>query len=118
MKGNTKNIINKKRGFLGNVPDPLTKLGLPLMKIVLTPLPESAMTPLGLTAAVSATDAATQQNIHGSGIITVIISNNEMRDIMKLVNSLEEADLLIKCVVETIENKVKQQKCGFLGMLL
>ena len=118
MKGHTKNIINKKRGLLGNVPDPLTKLGLPLMKIVLTPLPKSAMTPLGLTAAVSATDAATQQNIDESGIVTVIISNNEMRDIMKLVNSLEEADLLIKCVVETIENKVKQQKCGFLGMLL
>ena len=54
----------------------------------------------------------------GSGFTTLIISNEEMNDIMKIVKSLEESGLLIKGVSEKIKNEVKQQKVGFLSMLL
>ena len=54
----------------------------------------------------------------GSGVTTLIISNEEMNDIMKIVKFLEESGLLIKGVGETIKNETKEQKGGFLGMLL
>ena len=53
-----------------------------------------------------------------SGNTTLIISNEKMNDIMKIIKSLEESALLIKGVNETIKNKTKEQKRGFLGMLL
>ena len=53
-----------------------------------------------------------------SGFITLIISNEEMDDIMKIVKSLEDSGLLIKGVSETIKNEAKEQKGGFLSMLL
>ena len=53
----------------------------------------------------------------GFGITSLIVSNEEMNDIMKVVKSLEESDLLIKGVSETIKNEVKEQKGRFLGML-
>ena len=49
---------------------------------------------------------------------TLIISNKEMNDIMKIVKSLKESGLLIKDVSETIKSEAKEQKGGFLGMLL
>ena len=49
---------------------------------------------------------------------TLIIANKNMNDITKIVNSFQDADLLIKVVSETIKNEAKQQKSGFLGMLL
>ena len=49
---------------------------------------------------------------------TLIISNEEMNDIMKIVKSLEESGLLIKGVSETIKNEAKEQKEGFVEMLL
>ena len=54
----------------------------------------------------------------GSGNTTLIISNKEMNDIMKIIKYLEEFGFLIKGVSETIKNKAKVQKGGFLGMLL
>ena len=54
----------------------------------------------------------------GSGVTTLIISNEEINAIMKIVKSLEESGLLIKGVSETIKNKAKEQKGGFLGTLL
>ena len=75
------------------------------------------LTPLGLTAAASAIYATIHQKIFGSGVKT-IISNEEMNDIMKIVKSLEESGLFIKGVTETIKNEAKEQKGGFLGMLL
>ena len=53
-----------------------------------------------------------------SGFTTLIIFNEELEDIIKIVNSLEESGLLIKRVDETIENEEKEQKGGFLGMSL
>ena len=49
---------------------------------------------------------------------TIIISNKEMDDIMKIIKSFEESGLLIKGVSEIIQNEAKKQKAGFLGMLL
>ena len=76
------------------------------------------MIPLGFTAAASATDAAIQKKIYGSGMTTIIISNKEMKEIMKIIKSLEESALLIKGVRETIKNEAKKEKRRFLGMLL
>ena len=74
------------------------------MKNVLNPLPKSVLIPLGLSAGFSAADAAIQKKIYGSGSTTLIISNKEMEDIMKIVKSLEKSGLLIKGISETIEN--------------
>ena len=65
-----------------------------------------------------ATDAAIHKKMFGSDFTTLIISNEEMHDIMIIVRSLEESGLLIKDVNETIKNEAKEQKGGILGMLL
>ena len=61
------------------------------------------------------------KKILGSGqnnnAITLIISNNDMEDLIKIVKSLENSGLLLKGVTETVQNKVKEQKGGFLSML-
>ena len=54
----------------------------------------------------------------GSGFTTIIISNEEMEDVMEIVKSLEDTILLIKGVSETIKNEAKEQKGGFLWTLL
>ena len=104
--------------FLGSFLGPLLKTSLPLMKNVLKPLAKSVLIQLGLTAATSATNAAIHKKTFGSGMTTLIFSNEEMNDIMKIVKSLEECGLLMKGVSETVKNEVKEQKGGFLGMLL
>ena len=73
---------------------------------------------LGLTAAASATDAAIHGKMFGSGNMTLIIYNEEMNDIMKIVKSSEKCVFLTKGIYETIENEAKTQKGGFLRMLL
>ena len=85
------------------------------MKTVLKPL---AKIPLGLTAAASATDAAILKKIFGSGTPTLLFSNEDLNDVMKIVNFLEESGLLIKSVSETIQNEAKEQKGRFLSTLL
>ena len=72
---------------------------------------------LGLTAAASATDAAINKKIFGSGTTTLIISNDEM-NILKIVKSLEHSEILLKGVGETIRHEAKEQKGGFISMLL
>ena len=49
---------------------------------------------------------------------TLIISNDEMKSIIEIVKSLEDSGLLLKGVSETIQNEAKEQKRGFLSMLL
>ena len=101
---------------------------------VLKLLAKSILIPLGLTAAASATAAAVNKKTFGSGHVakvsnrtrsldlakrtTLIISNEEMNDVMKIIKSLEESGLLIKGVSKTIKNEAKEQKGGFLIMLL
>ena len=105
-------------GFLSRLLGPLLKTGLPLIKNVIKPLAKSVLIPLGLTAAASAADARIHKKILGSRNTTLIISNNEIENIIKIVKSLENSGLLLKGVTETVQNEVKEQKGGFLSMLL
>ena len=106
-------------GFLGKLLAPLLKTGLPLMKSVITPLAKSVLIPLGLTAAVSAADVGIHKKILGSGShTTLIISNKDMDHLIKIVKSLEDFGLLLKGTTESVQNEIKEQKGGFLSMLL
>ena len=101
-------------GFLGKLLDPLLKTGLPLMKNVLIPLAKSVLIPLGLTA-----DAGIHKKILGSGgHTTLMISNKGMDDLIEIVKLLENSGLLLKGVTESVQNEVKEQRDGFLSMLL
>ena len=100
-------------GFLCRLLGPLFKTLLPLMKNVIKPLAKSVLIPLGLNSAASAADAGIHKKILGSGTTTLIISNDEMEDIIKIVKSPEDSGLLLKGVSETIQNEAKEQKGGF-----
>ena len=109
----------QSRGFLGRLLGPLLKTGLPLIKNAIKPLAKSVLISLGSTAAASAADAGVHKKILESGHNnTTIISNDEIKDIIKIVKSLEDSDLLLKGVTETVQNEVKEQKGGFLSALL
>ena len=114
--------IIQSGGFLGKLLGPLLKTGLPLIKRVIKPLVKSALIPLGLTAAASAADAGIHNKILGSGSdnnnTILIISNDEMDDILKIVKSLEDSGVFLKGASETIQNEAKEQRGGFLSMLL
>ena len=105
-------------GFLGRLLGPLLKNGLVLMKIVIEPLAKSVLIPLGLTSAASAAIAGIHKRILGPGKTTLIILNVEMEDIIKIVKSAEDSGLLLEGVREKIKNEAKEQKGGFLSMLL
>ena len=106
-------------GFLVRLLGPLLKTRLSLMKSVIQPLAKSVLIPLGLTAVASAADAGIDKKILGSGHnTTLIISNDEMKDILKIVKSVEDSGVLLEGVSETIKNEAKEQKGGFLSMLL
>ena len=92
--------------------------GLPLMKSVLMPLAEVVLLPLGLSAGMSAADAPIQKKIYGLGTTALIISNEEMKDIMKIVKLLEGSGLLVKGMYETVKNETKEQKGRFFPLLL
>ena len=92
------------------------------MKRVPMPLAKSVLMLLGLTAAMSATDAAIQKKIYGSDCpldlalqtTALIISNEEIQDIMNIVKSLEESGLLIKrLLVKQLKMKQKKEKENF-----
>ena len=105
-------------GCVGNFLGSLLKTGLLLMKNMLEPIAKNDLIPLGLTAVAAATDTAIHKKMFGSGVTILIISNEEMNDIMKILKSLEESDLLIKGVSKTIKNEEKEQQEGFLWILL
>ena len=81
---------------------------------VAVPLAKNILAPLGATSAI---DARTQKKTLGSGTTTLIISNTEMNDIMKIVQALEDSNLLLKGITKAIEIETKEKKEGFLGML-
>ena len=75
---------------------------------MIKPLAASVLIPLGLTAAVSAADAGIHKRTLGSGnMTTLVISNDEIGDVIKIVKSLEYSGLLLKGVTETVQNEVK-----------
>ena len=85
------------------------------MKVVM-PLAKNVLAPLGLTAAMSAVDGSIQKKIHGSGV-KLIIEQEDMNDIIKIIEALENSGILLKGVTKTIENETKEQGGGFLSML-
>ena len=85
---------------------------------VLQPLDRYLVIPSELTASASATNRANHKKMVRSGFTTLIISNEEMNGIMKIVKPLEESGLLTKDVSKTIKNEGKEQKGEFLGRLL
>ena len=101
-------------GFLANL---LGKLAGPLMKVAM-PLAKNVLVPLGLSAVMSTIDGSIKKKILGSRTTTLIISNDEMDDILKIVKSIENSGLLLKAVSETIQHETKEQRGGFLSMLL
>ena len=111
------NKIIQSGGFLGKLLGPLLKTGLPLIKNVIKPLAKNVLIPLGLTAAASAADAGILKKILGSGNTTLIIFNEEMNDVIKIVQALEDSNILLKGVTGTVKNETKEQKGGFLSML-
>ena len=95
-------------GFLGSL---LSKLAGPIMKVAV-PLAKSLLNPLRITAAASAINAGIQKKIHGSGT-TLIISNEEMNDIMKIVQALEDSSISWKESLKQLKIKQKNQKEEF-----
>ena len=100
-------------GFLGKL---LSKLAGPLMKVAM-PLAKNVLAPLGLTAAMSTIDGSIQKKINGSGD-KLIIEEEDVDDIMKIIKALQNSGILLKGVTKTIENETKEQRGGFLSMLL
>ena len=116
----SKNQISKliqSRGFLGRLLCPLLKTGLPLIKKVIKSLVKIVLIPLRLTAAASAAATGIHNKLFGSGRTTLIISNDQVKDIEK-VKSLEDSCLLLEGVSQAIQNEAKEKRGGFLSMLL
>ena len=87
----------------------MSKLAAPLMKVAI-PLAKNVLAPLGIRTAASAIDVRIQKKIHGSETTTLIISNKEINEIMKIVQTLEDSNILLKGVTNTIKNKTKEKK--------
>ena len=85
---------------------------------VAVPLAKNILAPLGIKAAASTIDEAIQKKIHGSRTTNSVIWNEEMNGIMKIVQTLESSNILLKGVTKTGKNEAKEQKGGFLRMLL
>ena len=105
--------IIQSGGFLGKLLDPLLRTGLPLLKSII-----KLLGLLGLTAVSSAIDAGDQKKIYGSGTTTLVISNEEINDIMKIVKALEDSGILLKRATKTVENEVKSRSGGYSNLLL
>ena len=90
----------QSEGFLGRILGPLLKTGLPSIKNVIKPLDKNVLIPLGLTAAAAAAAAIAgiYKKILGSKNTTLIISNDQINDIIKIIKSLEHSGLLLKGV--------------------
>ena len=106
--------IIQSGGFSGSL---LSKLAGPLMEVAIS-LAKNVLAPLGITAAASAIDAGIQKKIHCCVTTTLIISNEEMTDIIKIFQALEDSNILLKGVTKTIKNETEEQKGGVLSMLL
>ena len=86
------------------------------MKVAM-PLAKNVLAPLVLTAAMSAIDGGIQKKMRGDGI-KLIIENEDMNDIIKIIEALENSGILLKGVSKKIENETKEQRGEFLSMLL
>ena len=84
--------------FLARLLSPLLKTGVTLMKIVIQPLAKSILIPLGLTAATAADEGMHKKTLGSGHNATLIISNDEIEDILKIVKSLEDSGILLQGV--------------------
>ena len=106
-KTQTKKIIQSGE-FLRKL---LSKLASSLIKVALS-LAKNVSAPFGLTAAMSAIDGSIQKKIHGSGI-KLIIEEEDMNDIMKIIEALENSGILLKGVTKQLKMKLKNKKEDF-----
>ena len=81
------------------------------MKVAM-PLAKNVLAPLGLTAAMCAIDGSIQKKTYGSGI-KLIIEEEDMQDVIKIIKELENSDILLKGVSKTIKNEIKEQEEDF-----
>ena len=86
------------------------------MKVAM-PLAKNVLAPLDLAAAMSAIDGGIKKKMRGEGI-KFINEQEYMNDIIKIIEALENSGILLKGVTKTIENETKEQRGGFLSMLL
>ena len=84
------------------------------MKIA-KPLVTKTLSTLGISAAISGIDGLIQKKIHG---VTLVVTDEEMADVMKIIQALEDSNILLKGVTKTFENEAKSQHGGALGMIL
>ena len=103
-KAQIKRLI-QSGGFLGKV---LSKLAGPLMKVAM-PFAKNVLAPLGLTAAMSTIDGGIQKKMRGEGV-KLLIEQEDMNDIIKIIEALENSGILLKGVSKTIENETKEQR--------
>ena len=68
------------------------------------------LAPLGTIIAASAIDAGIQKKTHGSGVTALVISNDELNNIIKIVQAFEHSNILLKGVTKTVQNEAKEQK--------
>ena len=109
-------MMIKSGGFLGRLLGSLLKTGLPLIKNVIKPLSKSVLIPLGLTAAAAAAadvgiDKKNLESGHSSSShknTVLLISNNDIEDVIKIVKSLGDSGLLLKELTGTVQNEVKE----------
>ena len=80
---------------------------------VAKPLAKNVLAPLGLTAAMSAIAGSIQKKIHGSGV-QIIIEQEDIKDIMKIIKALKNSGILLKGVSKTFKNETKEQRGGLL----
>ena len=103
------NKIIKEDGNLGRLlMNFLPKLVKPAISIV-----KNILAPLGLSAAMSATDDAIQKKMYSSGNKALIISNDDLNDLIKIATTLEEHDILLKGTTKTVKNNTKKKKEDF-----
>ena len=86
------------------------------MKVAM-PLAKNVLASLGLTAAMYAIDGSIQKKMYGLGV-KLIIEQEDVNDNMKITEALENSGILLKGVCKAIENETKEQRGGFLSMLL
>ena len=93
--------INKliKGAALGSI---LARFLPKLIKPALS-LGKNILAPLRLSASMSATDAAIQKKMYGSGTKTVKFSNKDLDDMTKIVKALEDYDVLMKGLTKTLK---------------
>ena len=109
--------IIQSGGLLGLL---LSKLAGPLMKVAI-PLAKNLLAPLGITGAASAIAERIKKKTHGSGrslSTTLIILKKEMNDIMEVVQAFGDSNVSLEGVIKIFKNESKEQKGGFLSMLL